>query len=157
MNFFHRFAGYGFRKLRIRIFLLAVLILPETVGGWHCVSEHVTPLVLAVDSSDIGTITYRDYVRDGRTIHAILTQGTGTGSLYVPESVNDVRGVMPSGSVYELIDINGYKSILERYDYLPLSLAVHAGKDTVLTVEGTDRDSMTEFVKEVSASWSSTK
>ena len=79
----------------------------------------------------------------------ILTQGEGTGSLYIPESVNGSKGVMPSGSGYEVIEIAGHNAVIEEHEYLPMSLAVDVSKDTVLTVEGTDRENVIRFAREI--------
>ena len=142
-NFYRKSAGYGFMKSRIAeiIFVLFMpscaccLELPDKIDGWQCVNEYVVPLVADANSADMGTITYRDYERDNRTLNVILTQGKGTGSFYVPEHVNDAKGVMPSGSGYEVLEVAGFKAVLERHEYLPLALSVNVSKDTVLTIE----------------------
>ncbi|MBR0034234.1 MAG: hypothetical protein IJP54_01030, partial [Synergistaceae bacterium] len=65
--------------------------LPDAVKEWRCVKEHIVPLVLDVNSEDIGRMVYRDYEREmpKGTVQIILTEGRGTGSLYVPEGVRD--------------------------------------------------------------------
>lgn len=133
------------RFMRVMLALLMVLISPgayalelnDEILGWHCVNEQVVELAPEASGENIGRIIYRDYIRESPkgTLKIILTQGTGTGSLYVPEIVRSAKGVMPSSAGCELLDLSGRKAILERYEYLPLSLAVSAGEDIVLTVE----------------------
>ena len=143
MNSFHKSVNYGSMRLKLtEIFFVLILSscaysleLPDELNGWHCVNEYVVPLVLDVNSADMGTITYRDYTQDNRSIQIILTQGKGTGGLYVPEKVRDAKGVMPSGSGYEVLEVSGFKAVLERHEYLPLALSVNISKDTVITFE----------------------
>ena len=135
--------------------------LPDTVSEWRCVKEHIVPLVLDVNSEDIGRMVYRDYVRDfpQGTVQIILTQGKGTGSLYVPENVRDSAGAMPSESGYKLLNIAGRKSVLENRAYMPLALAVSAGDNVVLTIEtgSLTEDEIVSFAEEILSSWRNTE
>ena len=127
--------------------------LPDSVGEWQSVNEHVTPLVPAATSADLGRVVYRDYVRETPRglVQVILTEGTGTGSLYVPEKLNASKGVLPTNSGYKLLNVNGHKAILEQYPLMPLSLAINAGKDTVITIESSalNEEGLIEFAAEL--------
>lgn len=127
--------------------------LPETVNEWRCVKEDVVPLVLDVNSEDIGRMVYRDYERGTRkgAVQVILTEGRGTGSLYVPEGVRDSKGAMPSEAGYKIVDIEGRKSIIEHHEFLPVSLAVNAGENTVITIESStlNEKEITEFARNI--------
>lgn len=111
--------------------------LPDAVGEWRCVKEHVVPLVAEANGEQLGRIVYGDYERQAPrgSVQVIMTEGTGTGNLYVPEKVNDSDGVMPSSSGYRLLDIRGYKAILESHGGIAYALAVKAGEDLVITLE----------------------
>ena len=127
------------------------LELPDSVKEWQCVREHIVTLTPSATGENLGRIVYRDYVRDAPigTVQVILTEGAGTGSLYVPERVRTLKGLMPSDSSYKIIDIAGRKTIIEENDYMPLSLAVRAGVNTVLTIESSalDDESIIEFAR----------
>ncbi len=135
--------------------------LPDAVKEWRCVKEHIVPLVLDVNSEDIGRMVYRDYEREmpKGTVQIILTEGRGTGSLYVPEGVRDSEGAMPSESGYEILSISGRKSVLEKRAYMPLALAVSAGDNVVLTIEtgSLTEDEIVSFAEEILSSWRSTE
>ena len=47
---------------------------------------------------------------------------------------------MPSDSEYRILDIAGRKAILERHENIPLSLAVDADDNVVLTIESSALD-----------------
>ncbi len=144
------FAGFGY-----------ALELPDTVNEWRCVKEDVVPLVLDVNSEDLGRMVYRDYVRENPkgTLQIILTEGRGTGSLYVPESVRDSEGTMPSESGYKILSIAGRKSVLENRAYMPLALAVSAGDNVVFTIEtgSLTEDEIVSFAEEILSQWRSTE
>lgn len=137
------------------------LELPDSVKEWRCVNEHVVPLVLDVNSENLGRMVYRDYVREfpRGSVQVILTEGRGTGSLYVPEGVRDVAGAMPAESGYELLDVAGRKSVLEKRAYMPLALAVSAGDNVVLTIEtgSLSEKEIVNFAEGVLSSWRSTE
>ena len=133
-------AGYAF-----------ALELPDTVNEWRCVKEDIVPLILDANGENLGRIVYRDYARENPkgTLQIILTEGIGTGSLYVPERVRDSKGAMPSDSYYKILDIDGLKSILERHEFMPVSIAVNAAKNTVITIESSSlsEESIIEFAR----------
>ena len=134
---------------------------PDSVNEWRCVKEDIVPLVLDVNSEDIGRIVYRDYVRDfpKGTVQIILAEGIGTGSLYVPEHVREFMGAMPSESEYKILSIAGRKSVLEKRAYMPLALAVSAGDNVVLTIEtgSLTENEIVSFAEEVLSSWRNTE
>ena len=115
------------------------LELPDKIQEWHSVSEYVVPLIAAKDNKDFGRCVYRDYVREAPKgyMQVILTEGSGTGTLYVPERVNDSKGVMSSSSGYEILSVAGHDSIIEHHDNMPAVLAVNVSKDIILTIETT--------------------
>ncbi|MBQ7544418.1 MAG: hypothetical protein IJT02_05685 [Synergistaceae bacterium] len=125
------------------------LELPATVGEWRCVNEHVVPLVAEADGSELGRVVYRDYVREAPagSLQVILTEGTGTGSLYVPEQRRGAKGVMPADAGYKIVDIGGRKGILEQPPHLPAVLAVSFSESTVITIEASalDEEGIAEF------------
>ncbi|MBQ7544563.1 MAG: hypothetical protein IJT02_06425 [Synergistaceae bacterium] len=137
------------------------LELPDSVGEWRSVNEHVVPLVLSADSEDLGRIVYRDYIRESPrgSLQVILTEGAGTGSLYVPERVRDSKGMMPSDSLYRVLDVAGHGAILEAQSYMPVALAVKAGDNIVLTIEtaSLSEAEVVKFAEEILSLWSSTK
>ena len=137
------------------------LELPEAVSEWRCVSEHVTPLVLDANGENLGRIVYRNYEREAPKsyVQVILTEGRGTGSLYVPEHVRDSQGVMPSESGYKTLSVSGRRAILEEHSYMPLALAIDAGDNLILTLESSSltEQELLSFAEEVLSSWSSTE
>ena len=146
------------RKFFVLVMLMCAscayaLELPDSVNEWHCVKEHVVTLTPSATGENLGRMVYRDYVRDAPigTVQVILTEGTGTGSLYVPEKVRTFKGLMPSDSSYKIFDIAGRKTIIEGNDDMPLSLAVSAGVNTVLTIESRalDEESIIEFARSI--------
>ena len=143
-------AGYAF-----------ALELPDAVNEWRCVKEDVVPLVLDANHENLGRMVYRDYEREmpKGTLQIILTEGKGTGSLYVPEHVRDSKGAMPSESGYKILNIVGRKSVLEKHSYMPLVLAVDAGDNVILTIESSslNENELVTFAEEILSSWSSTK
>lgn len=135
--------------------------LPDSVGEWRRVDEYVLPLVPSANSEDLGRMVYGDYVRESPrgNLQAVLTEGTGTGSLYVPERVRDSQGMMPSDSVYSVLTVSGHRAILEAQSYMPVALAVNAGDNVILTLE-TASLSEAEVVKlaeEILSLWRATK
>ena len=114
-------------------------VLPDVVGEWRCVNEYVQSLTTEYNHESHGQITYRTYTRESPAgmLEVILTEGSGAGSLYVPENVRAVKGVMSSESGFEVVDIAGRKAIIERHSFMPLALAVNVEGDMTLTVETT--------------------
>ena len=135
------------------------LELPDSVGEWQCVKEHVVPLVLDVNGESVGRMVYRDYEREGRRVQVILTEGKGTGSLYVPERVGESQGVMPSEAGYRLLKVAGRRAILEGQSFMPLALAVSVGDNVILTLEASSltEDELVSLAEETLSSWSVTE
>ena len=129
------------------------LELPEVVCEWRCVSEQVVPLVAEANGENLGRMVYRNYEREAPkgSVRVILTEGSGTGSLYVPEKVNASKGVMPSESEYRIVDIYGHKAILEAHGQLERALAVNAGQDVIVTVESSviDEEGLAKFAENI--------
>ena len=137
------------------------LELPDSVNEWQCVNEHVTRLIPDATSEYLGRVVYRDYVREapGGLVQVILSEGAGTGNLYVPEKLNDTKGVLPTDSRYKLINVAGHKSILESYPYMPLALAVSVGDNVILTIESgsLNEQEIVSFAEEILSRWRTTK
>lgn len=154
------------RKFLLVIFLLLsscsyALELPEAINEWQCINENIVPLILDANGENLGRVVYRDYVRESPkgSLQIILTEGKGTGNLYVPEKINNSHGVMPSDSGYKILSISGHKSILESQSFMPLALAVNAGDNVILTIESSslNENELINFAEEILSSWSSTK
>lgn len=138
------------RKIFFALFITLLLLpshihaleLPDKIHEWHSVSEHVMNLIAAAGNKDLGKCTYKNYERESPRgyLQVILTEGSGTGSLYVPERVNDSKGVMSSPSGYEIVNVSGHNGIIEHHEYMPLALAVSVSKDIILTVESSSLD-----------------
>ncbi len=135
--------------------------LPDSVREWRCVKESVTPLVLDANGENLGRIVYRDYEREAPKgyVQVIMTEGSGTGSLYVPESVRDSEGVMPSDAGYRVLSIAGRKAIMEAKSYMPLVLAIAAGENVVVTIESGSlgEDELVSFAEEMLSRWRNTE
>ena len=135
--------------------------LPDSVNEWQCVNEHITPLVPDATGESLGRVVYRDYERETPRglVQVIMTDGTGTGSLYVPEKLNDSKGYLPTNSGYKLLTVAGHKSILENYPYMPLALAVSVSDNVILTIESgsLNETEIVSFAEEILSRWSSTK
>ena len=111
--------------------------IPDKIGEWYLEREYSQPLIADVKSQDLGCVVYRNYRRNSPigTLEIILTQGKGTGNLYVPDTVGNSKGVMSSEADYKILEISGKKAILENQSYLPLALAVNADDNVVFTIE----------------------
>ena len=154
-----------------KVFLAAIMVmfaqtafaleLPDTVGEWRCVNEHVLPLVADANGEELGRMVYRNYEREAPkgSLQVILSEGTGTGGLYVPDTVNDSHGAMSAESGYRLLTLAGYPAILEVHSYMPLALAVKAGDNVVLTIESPslDESGIAGFAEEILSSWNNTE
>ena len=153
------------RKLMFIVMMMlassaCALELPDSLGEWHCVNEHVVSLVPDATSEDLGRMVYRDYEREvprGR-VQVILTEGTGTGSLYVPENLRDSGEFMPSDAGYKLLTVAGRKSILEVHAYMPLVLAVDVCDNVILTIESSSltEEEIVRFAEEALSLWRNT-
>lgn len=134
-------------------------VLPDVVGEWRCVNEHVQSLITEYNHESHGRITYRTYTRESPAgmLEVILTEGSGAGSLYVPESVRAVKGVMPSESGFELVKVSGHDAIIEAHSYMPIALAVNAGENITFTLESPslNREELIRVAEEI-LSWRNT-
>ncbi|MBR0234744.1 MAG: hypothetical protein IJQ99_09850 [Synergistaceae bacterium] len=109
--------------------------LPDKIKDWHLVSEFVTPLIAG--EKDFGRVVYKNYERESPKgfLQIIMTDGTGTGNLYVPSDTNNSKGVIPFNSDYKVLEISGKKAILETQENLPLSLALNYSDNIIITIE----------------------
>ena len=116
---------------------ISAFTLPDDIGEWRAVSTAVTPLITEYNHESQGSVTFRTYKRESPSaiLDVILTEGAGTGKLYIPEKVNDSEGMMPCESGFELVKVSGHDAILESHPYMPLALAVMLGLDATLTIE----------------------
>ena len=106
------------------------------ISGWELKNEFVTPLIPDANSEDLGRVIYKTYERESprAILEIIITEGTGTGNLYVPENVNASKGLMPA-SEYKILEINGHRAIFESPEFLPAALAVNAGENLIINLE----------------------
>ena len=116
---------------------VSALELPNRVGEWQTVSENILPLITTYNGESHGRVVYRTYKRESPSgfLDVILTEGTGAGSLYVPEKVNDSKGMIPNDSGFEVVKVSGHDAIIESQSFMPLVLAVNLSRDVTLTVE----------------------
>ena len=126
------------------------------IKEWHLINENVTPLIFEATSKDLGKIIHKTYEHNNskKTFELILTQGSGTGSLYVPEKIKNSRGLMPADE-YKILEINGKKAILENKSYLPLVIAVQVNDNTVLNIESfsLNQEELINLTEAVLSSW----
>ena len=113
------------------------LELPDKIQNWYSVSEYITPLIASANSQDLGRIVYKTYERrkSKGELQIIMTEGKGTGSLYVPSTVKNSKGVMPLDSGYKILNVSGKNAILETQPNLPLALAINYSDNVILTIE----------------------
>lgn len=134
----HKFS-FAFALILLLCFVSdsSALNLPDNINEWHCINEYILPIVPDADSKDLGRCVYKNYVRKNSSgeLQIILTEGQGTGSLYIPDEKGKYKGVMPSDSEYKILVISGHKSILEIYKHMPLALAVSLSGDIIITIE----------------------
>ena len=125
--------------------------LPNEIQNWHSVSEFVTPLIAS--EKDFGRVIYKNYESEKPKgfLQIIMTEGKGTGNLYVPSSVKNSKGVMPLNSGYEILNVSGKKSILETHENLPLALAINYSEDIILTIEtySLNREEILKFAEKL--------
>ena len=122
------------------------------IPGWELKSEFVTPLIPDANSEDLGRVVYKTYERESprAVLEIILTEGTGTGNLYVPESVDASKGLMPADG-YEILEIEGHRAVLESPEFLPMALAINAGQNLIINLESPSlsREELIETAKEI--------
>lgn len=135
--------------------------LPNRVGEWQTVSENILPLITTYNGESHGRVVYRTYKRESPSafLDVILTEGLGAGSLYVPEKVNDSKGMMPNDSGFEVLKVSGHDAIIESQSFMPLVLAVNAGDNITLNLESpsANREELMRVAEEILSSWKDTK
>lgn len=138
---------------------VCALELPNQIGEWHSVSTNILPLITAYNGESHGRVVYRTYKRESPSaiIDVILTEGSGTGSLYVPEKVNASKGIMPNDSGFEAVKVSGHDAIIESQSFMPLALAVNAGDNITLNIESpsANREELMRVAEEI-LSWKNT-
>ena len=150
-----------------KIFLILTLILTifnsqaiAAFKDWNLTSEFTQTLIPDANSEDLGRVIYRTYEREAPRgiLEIILTQGKGTGNLYIPEKINDSKKLMPA-SEYKILDINGLKAILENQSYLPLVLAIQVDDNVILNIESSSltQEELISISREILSSWNFTK
>jgi hypothetical protein len=109
--------------------------LPDALNEWRGSPTQTTNLTA---SEELGRWTSRTYNRTSpiARVEANLMEGSGPGSLYVPEGevVGD-EGLLGFSSTYETLTVAGKPAILERGDTTGQALAVTLGKERTLTLE----------------------
>lgn len=137
------------------------LELPNRVGEWYSVSKNILPLITEYNHESHGRVVYVTYKRESPSgfLDVILTEGAGTGSLYVPEKVNASKGMMPSDSGFEVVKVSGHDAIIESQSYMPLALAVNTGDNITLNIESTsaNKEELVRIAEEILSSWKDTK
>ena len=132
------------------------LEIPEKISDWHLTNEYIQPLSPDATSEDMGRVIYKTYEREAPrgTLEIILTEGTGTGSLYIPDEIKKSKGLMPANE-YKIFEINGRKAILENQSYLPLAIAIDVADNVILTIESPslNQDELIKIAEEILSSW----
>ena len=135
--------------------------LPDSFGQWRSVNKNILPLVTEYNQESHGRVVYVTYkkISSSAVLDVILTEGTGAGNLYVPEKIRSEKGMMPSDSGFELLEISGRRAILERQSFMPLALSVKAGDNITLTLESSqaERDELVKAAEEILSSWKATE
>ena len=135
--------------------------LPDSFGQWRSVNKNILPLVTEYNQESHGRVVYVTYkkISLSAVLDVILTEGTGAGNLYVPEKIRSEKGMMPSDSSFELLEISGHRAILERQSFMPLALSVKAGDNITLTLESSQvgRDELVKAAEEILSSWKATE
>lgn len=135
-------------KVKILAFLFSVIIcsvssaavkieLPEVIGSWHMSGKVLTPLITEYNGENQGTVAYFTYSRNtpNGTLEVIVTEGEGTGNIYIPESVGKSKGLMSADADFEILEISGHGALIENQSYLPLVLAINVSNNITLTLE----------------------
>ncbi len=132
------------------------LEISEKISDWHLTNEYIQPLIPDATSEDMGRVIYKTYEREAPrgTLEIILTEGTGTGSLYIPDEIKKSKGLMPANE-YKIFEINSRKAILENQSYLPLAIAIDVADNVILTIESTSlsQDELIKIAEEILSSW----
>ena len=161
--------GFNFMRkiLAVTIFLFIfcghsnALELPDNFGQWKKVSENILPLVTDYNQESHGRFVFVTYKSETpvRFVDVILAEGSGAGSLYVPEKVNAQKGMMESDSGFEAVSVSGREAVIESQSFMPLVLAVNAGDNITLTLESSslERDEMIKTAEAILSSWKATE
>ncbi|MBR6902031.1 MAG: hypothetical protein IKN30_08260 [Synergistaceae bacterium] len=132
------------------------LEISEKISDWHLTNEYIQPLIPDATSEDMGRVIYKTYEREAPrgTLEIILTEGTGTGSLYIPDEIKKSKGLMPANE-YKIFEINSRKAILENQSYLPLAIAIDVADNVILTIESPslNQDELIKIAEEILSSW----
>ena len=136
------------------------LELPNQIGEWHSVSTNILPLITTYNSESHGRVVYATYKRElpSGFLDIILTEGSGTGNLYVPEKVNDSEGMMKSDSGFEVVKVSGHDAIIESQAFMPLVLSVSVEDNIILNLESpsANKEELMRVAEEI-LSWRNTK
>ncbi len=153
MSFSHKCGVYGFRKFAICSAVFVLLLSSACCAEWLCVSE------CTVNLFEGGRAVYRTYEQGKSAVDVIITEGAGTGSLYVPDEVRTAKGVMSSDAGYRVLDVAGHKAVLETRSFMPLALAVNAGDNIALTLESSSlsESEIVKFAEVILSSWKDTE
>ena len=137
---------------------VSALELPNRVG--QTVSTNILPLVTTYNGESHGRVVYRTYKRESPSafLDVILTEGAGAGSLYVPEKVNESKGMMPNDSGFEVVKVSGHDAIIESQSFMPLVIAVSVEDNITLNIESpsANREELMRIAEEI-LSWKDTK
>ena len=157
-------------KLKFLTVLMIVMItgsqafsaeLPDSFGQWRSVNKNILPLVTEYNQESHGRVVYVTYkkISSSAVLDVILTEGTGAGNLYVPEKIRSEKGMMPSDSGFELLEISGHRAILERQSFMPLALSVKAGDNITLTLESSQAewDELVKAAEGILSLWRATE
>ena len=132
--------------------------LPEELGNWRLVSEHVTELTA---SGPLGRWTSVSYARSEpiAVIEVQLTEGPGPGALFVPEGVvSSDDGPIGFLSTYETLSVAGRRAVLERGEVTGQALAVALEARTVtFETRGISREELLSFAENIIEALQSTQ
>ena len=125
--------------------------LPEELGNWRLSSEYVTDLTGPENLGNVGKWTSASYVRSEPPagIEVQLTEGPGTGELFVPEGmIFSDDGPIGFSSTYETLNVAGRRAVLERSDVTGQALAVALETSTVtFEARGISREELLAFAE----------
>ena len=131
--------------------------LPDSFGSWQSVKKNILPLITEYNKESQGRVVYVTYkkISSSAVLDVILSEGTGSGNLYVPESPNTEKGIMPSDSGFEILTVSGHQAILESHSFMPLALSVKAGDNVTLTLESSlmGKDELLKAAEVILSSW----
>lgn len=135
--------------------------IPDVIDDWHMADEKIVPLITDYNNELQGRVIYRTYKRENPigVLEVIITEGSGTGRLYVPEKVNDKKGMMPGDSGFEVLSVDGHAAVLEEQSFMPLVLAVDCGDNITLNLESpsTGKEELMKIAEVILSSWRVTK